>query len=338
MGKNIYFMAEKAGVSVATISRYFNNPDVIKEETRQRIKEVCIKYNYRPSYIASAITTRRTKSIALLSPSLREPAFHKLVFGIEKRLSERGYCLNLFNTKGNVKSEMEIIEIINNRIIDGVIIAGVFGGEEERKSILELKKRKIPTISVDRYILSSNIASVAIDDYTGGRIAAEFLLKKNHTSIGLILYSSKIDIFNERKKGFIDCLRKNNLKAKLVLEIPSSFSSLKDNMEKNKNTILESKITSFFCLTDMIAITLIKLLQENKIKIPEDISIIGFDNIDFSNFIIPALTTIEHYIDTMGEIAVDNLISKIENNKYLKKITILQPKIIERDSVIEHIR
>lgn len=123
----IYTIAKEAGVSVATISRFFNNTVLVKESTRKRIIEICNKYGYEPSKIASAITTKRTKTFAILLPSFKEPPFMDLISGAEYELSKRGYCLIVFNVRQSLEKELEIVKIIDNRFIDGVIFSGVYG-------------------------------------------------------------------------------------------------------------------------------------------------------------------------------------------------------------------
>lgn len=330
---NIYVIAKEAGVSVATISRFFNKKSLVKKSTRLKILDVCKKYNYKPSKIASAITTKKTKSIALLIPSLKDPVFSELVDGVESELSKNGYCLNVFNTRQSIDKELEIIDIINNRIIDGVIVSGVYGSKEDRIFISEMLRRKIPCILVDRYIPGANIPYVASNDRLGGEIAAKFLLENNHKRIGIISYDTKVHIFKERVEGFISILNKNRLKEEFILEVPIKFGKIEEYIYKYEDELLKSRATAIFTVADTIAIFLIRFLLENGFKVPDEISVIGYDDIFYSEFIFPRLSTIHHDMFELGKVVGENLIYKLENGKFKKKKQVIDPTLVIRDSV-----
>ena len=331
---NIYFIAKEAGVSIATVSRYFNKKEFVKVSTRNRIREICEKYNYVPSRIASAITTKKTKTIALVTPSLSEPILYDLIQGVENELYNLGYGLILINTEGSVKKEIEIIDIIKNRIIDGVIISGVYGDIKDNKFVNEMDKRKIPLIFVDRYTPSINKPYVSTDNFMGSKLATEYLLKMNHRNIGLIIYSTKMYIMTEIKRGFLSTLRGKNIKHKFILETPIKFCNINNFIIKNKKLFLTKEVSAIIAASDMVAIYLLKIFNNNKIKTPEDISIVGFDNLLFSDYTYPRLTTVEQNMRKMGELAASNLVNKIEKDSFIKKKILLKPRLIIRDSVI----
>lgn len=330
---NIRFIAKEAGVSVATISRYFNNYKAMKTSTKLRIKKVCEKYNYEPSKIAGAITTRKSKTIALIIPGFREPVFMDFVMGVEKVAFDNGYCVNIFSTRQEIDKEKEIIKIINNRIIDGVIFSGVYGNEKDLPFVQELKAKKIPCIMADRIIPDDSVVTVTGGDYLGGGLAAEFLLQNKHKNIGVISYDLKSYIFNQRVNGFLDVLKKNNLKVNFIIEVGLKFLNIKDYIIKNINEIINSKVSAIFVTSDSIAMFCMKYLNENNLKIPRDISIIGYDDIIYSDLLIPRLTTIHHDMYRIGELAAENLINKLSNGFFKRKKIVVEPKLIIRDSV-----
>jgi LacI family transcriptional regulator len=153
MGKkniiDIYLIAKESGVSIATVSRYFNNESVVSDKTGDKISQVCKKYNYKPLSVARALTTRKTKSIALSIPSIRQPAFTDLISAVEKVTSSHNYALILNNTKDSVDRELEFLDIIDNRLIDGIIVSGVYGYDEDKVFINEIQKRNILHIMVE---------------------------------------------------------------------------------------------------------------------------------------------------------------------------------------------
>ena len=329
----IYSIAKEARVSVATISRFFNKPYLVKEETRNRILQICDKYSYEPSKIASAITTKKTKTIALLLPSFKEPPFMDLINGTEYELSKRGYCLNIFNFRESVEREREIAKIIDNRFIDGVIFSSVYGNKNDKIFILEMLKRNIPCIMVDRIIPGINTPSVSSNDFLGGKIAAAYALENNHTKIGIISYNRSADIFNQRVKGFLSILKNAGLGASFIIDIPLEFNKIESSVMDSIEDVIKSKVTFVFNTSDTIAITLMRSLQEKKIKIPEDISIMGYDNMIYSNLVFPRLSTIHHDMHEIGRKVAANLIYKFETGAFENEKLILDPKIVQRDSV-----
>jgi LacI family transcriptional regulator len=329
----IYSIAREAGVSVATVSRFFNKSHLVKETTRNKLLEICSKHGYEPSKIASAITTKRTKTIALLLPSFREPPFMDLLSGAEYELSKRGYCLNIFNVRQSIERELEVASIIDNRFIDGVIFSGVYGNKKDKIFISEMLNRGIPCVMVDRIIPNIDIPYVASNDYLGGKIAAKYLIENNHKRIGIITYDRSVYIFNQRVKGFTDVLKRSNIESEFIFDVSLEFKKIEGNILSKKDEVIKSGVTAVFNTSDSIAIILMRMLLEAKLNIPSDISIIGYDNMAYSNLTHPRLSTVHHDMYEIGKSVVDILIHRLESGTYNSMKQIIDPKIVPRDSV-----
>jgi len=327
-------IAKKANVSVSVVSYALNDSGYVKKDTKEKIKKIASENNYVPSHMARAIRTRKTKTIALVVPSFI-PGFYELVKSIESRLSENGYCLVLFNTKNDLKREQEVIEIVKERIIDGIIISGVFGGQKDHDIVEKIQGLEIPSIFFDRTVTRSDLPYVAIDNYLGGKIAGDYLIKNGHKDIGILLHNTEIEVFSKRREGFLDALNKGGIKLRFEMQVPSKTNTIEDYLKKNIGLFLDSGVTAVFAATDLIAINLISILKDNAVKIPDDISVIGYDNILFSRYITPKLTTIDHKLESIGIKVADNLINKLEKGKFNKKKIIIRPEIIIRDSVLK---
>jgi LacI family transcriptional regulator len=289
--------------------------------------------DYKPSYIARAIRTRRTKTIAIVVQSLKEPGYEEIVQGIEEGLSRDNYGLQLFNARQNIDIENNILDTIKYRVIDGILISPVFGGRKDYNLIEKIKELQIPTIFFNRFITDTEVPYVSIDDYHGGKIAAEYLISKGHKIISILSYDTNINIFNQRVKGFIDTLKKYSLKLKFKIEINTGIRNIRQEIEKKSKLLLEGDSTAVFATTDMIAIHLLSFLTEKQKIVPEDISIVGFDNIYFSSLTNPSLTTIDHNLYELGLIAADNIIYKLEKGTYKKRSVTLKPNLVERKTV-----
>ena len=336
----IYSIAEEAGVHPSTVSRFFSNKSLLNKKTQEKISGICKKYDYKPSYIASAIKRKKTKTIALLIGSLLEPAVWGFINSVESKLSEHDYSLYIYNTYGEIDKQIRIIENINGRLVDGVIVFGsmVSGCEKKDKILVDkILNKNIPLAFADRYEkgYKNQVAFANVDSQLGGKIAAEYLLQKNHKQIGIITGELKYSIFKERVDSFLDILGKKKIDLKFLLEVEfqNGYFQANKDIEKQIDIICNSGVTAIFTTTDTIAIYLIDLLRLNKIRIPEDISIIGYGNIPFSSLINPKLTTINNDLGKLGELTVANLINKITKDRFLKRHYVIQPEIIERQSV-----
>ncbi len=338
--KNIYLVAEEAGVSVATISRYFSNPKIVGKSTRDKIEKICKKHNYRPSRFAQAVKTRKMRTIALITPVLIQLKLLELIDSVESNLAKHGYNLNLFNFNLNHDRQVEILKSIDERTIDGVIMAGggISGGDQSLELLNIINSRGLPVVFTEGRLNNSKIPSAIVDSYHGGKIAAEYLIKNNHKKIGIITREIKYSIMKSRVDGFVDALNKSKIKEKFIMEIAcqkptKDFNYIKDYFEENTKKIIEKDITAIYATMDPIAIYLIDYMGQSGIKIPGDISVIGFDNQLFSELTSPKLTTIDNDLAKLGKIAVDNLVNKIEKGKYKNIENVVIPTLVERQSV-----
>lgn len=334
---DIYFIASEAKVSPATISRVFNRSELVSEKTRNRILGICDKYNYKPSVIASSMRTNRTKYIGFVVPNLTNPFFFELLRGVEEFAGNRDYYLVVFNSENNYEKELIFLDAIFKRRIDGIIISGIAGGKKDNFFTKEILKKRLPCVLVDRYIEGFDIPSVVTNNIKGGMLAADYLLKINNRKIGIITFDLKIKIINDRYIGFKKILDQNALTENFLIEIPSDSENILEELEKKKEIILKSKADAIFCMSDFIAINLIELLNNYGRKIPEDVSVMGFDNIGYSRYVSPKLTTIAQDIFKMGNLSCEVLLKSInENNmnKTLKGGKILNPELIIRNSCI----
>ena len=336
-------IARIANVSISTVSHALNESRYVKKETIEKIKDIAAKYKYKPNYLAQAMRTKYSKYIGFFIPIYSNPFYFEVLEGINNFANEMGYYIVLFSSKDDHNMSHQFFESILNRGIDGIIISGIEGHKTDRELIRRFIDAKIPIILVNRYFKDlkidsskDRIRSVLTDNYSGGKIAAEYLINKGHKKIGFISSDLKIQIFKDRYNGFSEILNKNGIHEKIKVEIPlPSYKEILDYFEQNKEI---TECTAIFVASDWIAIDLIAFLGKKGIKVPEDISIIGFDNIQLSSIINPRLTTIAQNATMMGEFSAKALIEEImsqKNKKNIKKKNILlTPELMKRNSVI----
>ncbi len=336
---DIFYIAKKAGVSIATVSRVLNKPETVDKKKVKLVLEMCSKYNYKPSHFAKAIRTGKTKNIALVVHTMS--AFSKnteLIESVENRIYDYSYCLNIFNTNMDPDRQKKIISIIKDRSIDGVLLqnSGFWGHSFDLEVIDKINNINIPLFILEKQMEESKTAFASVDGEKGGGIAAKHLIKKGHRKVGVLSDPLGYDIICQRVEGFSKQCKKDRINKIPVFELPEANNTLPNlvSIIKNRLTeITESKVTAVFCTSDVIALALYKVLTENNIQVPEDISIIGFDNLSATLSMPVGLTTINNDLKLLGKIGVDNLISKIENGRFLKKQSVIEPELIVRDTV-----
>ena len=342
---SIYRIASEVGVSTAAISRYFKKDIKLSKETVKKIEEVCAKYDYRPSPIASAMTTKRTNTIIFICPRIQDNTkLVDLVNSVSKTSSRHGYGTYLYNTDFDVEKQRDVMRLIDGRLIDGVIIGGHSVLEPGRSKAIydELAKRDIPVVFTEKYVDDIDAPLVAVDGYKGGEKAAEYILGNGHRNIGIISQGLK-DIntttIDDRVKGFIDKLKRRNTSPvfllKMIINMDENKEEIEKYLEENRDIITKSNVTAIFCTLDMLAFHLLRFLRSSGIDVPRDISVMGFANTAASRLSIPALTTMNNDLGEAGRLAVDNLINKLEKGKFIKKTIVLEPELVVRESVIK---
>ena len=315
-------VAKEAGVSPQTVSNYLHG-ERIKEKNREKIKKTIKELDYVPYSIARTLRTGKTSTIGFLLKLsyLKQPATFETIYGIKKRLDESGYNLDLICSEESSK--------FDDRLVDGLLI-----GPISEKIFKDIEKIKIPIIFLHKCDYADKKTYVTVDNKYGGKLAAEHLIKNNHKKIGILVNTSKINFdFKKRRDSFVKTIKVNGAALRLELEVPLDINKYKNWWDQNKSIIYNSKVTAIFGTTDILALHLMSFLNDDGIKVGEDLSIIGFDNTAGSKYSTPKLTTVSGEFEKTGYLGADNIINKIEKGKYKEKKIIIQPKLYIRNSV-----
>lgn len=315
-------VAKKAGVSVGSVSRYINNFE-LKPKTKVAIEEAIKELNYEPNVYARGFKVNKTNTVALIIPTVWNPFFGELAYNVEKTLREYGIKMILCNSQDNYEIELQYITMAKQNKVDGVIAITYSDVDKYIHS-------NMPIISIDRYF-SENITYVTSDNFTGGRIAAEELVKSGCESIAFIGLGSKIDnATRNRKKGFVNYCEENNISFKVCESLGESEKfkrKLDEFLYENFNNT--KKIDGIFTVTDQHALEVIKKLKRFNINVPDDVQIIGYDGIRTHNKDNIKISTIKQPIERIAKESVKTLINIIDNNKEMKKEIILPVEFIK---------
>lgn len=322
-------IAEKAGVSQATVSRVLNNHPSVSPAKRKKVMEWVRKLDFEPNYSAKSLAQRSSQLIGIVLPDMQNPYFTELLYHIERITSMNGYNIIVCNSCGDLQKEKSIIRSLRGRQVDGILI-GVANPQSEILSTLRREHLKTVLVTQNQ----PGVDSVAISHITGGELAANHLLSNEVEDF--IYFGHQYD---EKYIGFRDYLLKSGVADENIRIVGNQdwyFSTL-----QRGGTTLQSSIRSYdsdkklgiFTVSDMYAVAALQAAKERGMRIPEDISIVGFDNIFLCEAVEPQLTSISQPIEQIASSAIDLLLQKIENEEEQEiQHIIMQHELVRRDT------
>lgn len=302
MGINIYDIAKEAGVSPTTVSRVINGNKNVKEETRKKVLEVIKNNNYAPSSVARNLSIGETKNIAFIVPDVENPFFSGILHGITDKASEYNYNVFMFGTNEDSESEHRILESLKGELIKGLIIIPVSEIDKETAFRLNNFEREgIPVVLIDRDIKGSGFDGVFSDDVQGAYEAVECLINEGHKKIGIITGPDTSRPGHDRLKGYKMALSSYKIPVNDEYIVNGKFreewayNAMKALMELNDPP------TAVFTSNNMTTLGCLRYLKENGLKLVEDISLVGFDDIKELEYTDINLTVVTRPVYEMGQ-------------------------------------
>ena len=315
-------VAKLANVSPSTVSRVINGTANVDEEKKRRVLKAIDESGFTPNEVARSLFKKSSKTIGVIVPSITNPFFTEMSSAIEKTANEYGYRMTICNTSGNVEKEKNAISMLTSMNVDGIVITT---SNQELKKILE--NCETPIVAIDR-VISKNTAGgyIHCDNYEGGRIAAQHLIQNGCKSIVCVRGLESISSARERYQGYLDVCTEQGIREQSI-RCDYSFTEGLTMTEK----LLEEfpDVDGIIACNDMVAISIYKVLCRRGIRVPEDIQLVGYDNISLAHLMTPELTTVAQPIEKMGVKAVKMLIRK-ETKGY--KEYIFSPELISRET------
>lgn len=322
-------VAALAGVSPSTVSRVINGTMYVTDETRQRVEEAIASVNYRPNLLAQSLRLKATRNIGLLVPEIAHPSFNLVIKYIEESAFKRGLNLLIFNTHNNYCREAFAIDMLLRQRINGIIFSRV---SDESHVISMSRSTNTPMVVIDRSLNNEDIPNVIVDNYRAGVIAAEHLIACGARRIATITGSFKIGLCRERFQGFRDTLERHGLEMdwKLVFEGDFNYEHGVKGVEHFLGEGLE--FDALWGQNDMIAAGAISTLSRHGKHVPDDLLVMGMDDVQFAQMYYPSITTIAQPYKDLCEAAVD-CIDKLTKGEEIEHFQMIYPpKLIVRES------
>jgi LacI family transcriptional regulator len=328
-------VAIKAGVSPSTVSNYLNNSAPVNAITGARIEKAIQELGYIPNNIARSLRYGRTKDIGLVVTEIENSFYASLVNGMEEVASKNNYSIILACNIYDFEREKRQIYNLVSRGIAGIIFAA--GSNMDFELINDLQRRKILIVAVDRKLPKVDIPTVAVDNFKAVYKGITYLINCGHRNIYYLTEPIIMDTLKDRFKGYKKALKDNGIEfneSKILLDKGLQTNIPKTSYEIMTNVIHEiEKPAAVFASSDYFTFGAIKAVFDNGLKVPDDISFMGFDNINLSPYIYPSLTTIKQPKKHMGRVAMQLMIDLIRGKKVKTKKILLETTLIIRDTV-----
>ena len=330
MSTTLKDIAKKANVSVATASLALNNSEKVNHKTYEKIKKIAEELNYTPNARARALVKKATETIGLVIPEVENPFFAEMAQSIKNMIKESGYNLILCSTEYKSEEELRYINLFKSGLVDGAIFACLGDMmEEHNKMIIDLVKNNTPVVFVDREINNYNLIPVIKTDlFEGAYNIATYLINNGHKKIGFVGQSE------ERVKGYKKALQDNNIEINQDF-IYYDFLTIEGGYKVGQKIVtLDELPTALICLNDEMAMGVIQSLTSADIDVPDDISIIGIDNIRMSEYYNPSLSTLHIPKKEMGKKAAEVLLKRIKKERLSsdEQLIIFPTELIVRKS------
>ncbi|KGP81278.1 MULTISPECIES: LacI family DNA-binding transcriptional regulator [unclassified Paenibacillus] len=322
----IHDVALKAGVSVTTVSRVLNNRGYISQKTRDKVYQTMNELNYRPNEIARSLLRKQSNVIGLIIPDVSHPFFGELANYIEYYAYRNGLKMMLCNSHMDPSKEREYVEMLKGNRVDGIIMGS------HTLEVDEYMNLHSPIVTLDRQI-STDIPFISSDNYQGGVMAAELLLSKGRRHVAHICGNLGLQMLsNRRTTGFTDTLKAHGIQPVMIHETDLNVFSQHQYTELvGKLLAQHPEVDGLFVTSDLMAIHALKQIVLHGRKVPEDIAIVGYDDIQAAGYAMPGITTIRQPMEAMAELAVELIRGQIAEEE-IGMEHILPVTLVERET------
>jgi LacI family transcriptional regulator, repressor for deo operon, udp, cdd, tsx, nupC, and nupG len=325
---NIQKVAELANVSVATVSRVINNAGNVTPQTKKQVEDAIAQLNYVPNMLARNFRTSKSKSILVILTNISNLFYMEIVHGISEYANEQGYDILLSETNGELNKQIDCLNKVKNRIADGAVF---LESTIHDNALLSLEK-SYPVVQCCTYSEEAALPYVIIDNKKIGFLAAKALIEAGHKKLAFVGTNDKSLYNRERRAGFLKAAEDEGISEDNVVVLNAELS-----FEGGRNAasrLVKEKVNAVFFVSDMQAIGALRTFEELGIRTPQDIALIGCDNLEICNMVNPPLTSVGQPAREMGRESARLLIERIEDKDIIGcRNVIFQPELVLRQTV-----
>lgn len=331
---NIKEIAKKACVSVATVSRVLNHPESVAPKTKERILSVMEESEYTPNWFARGLNFNKTNTIALLVPNVLNPSHMEIAKGVEDVAHQKDYTTFLCNADNDVEKERHYLDSLLKRKVDGIVLVSSL---LENQDIALIRKQGVPVVAIGENRDISNISLVRIDCQEAAHQAVRHLLEIGYREISFI-YGGTPEKENARKlAGYVQALAEEGIERKAEFLVKTPNSTVESGYFAAKKLMaLKERPRAIFTSSDLLAFGAIDAMKDLGIRVPEDVALVGFDNIRMASLVEPKLTTVEKPMHKMGvlgmRLLLDLMEAKEEKKDFPQREILLQSRLKIRKS------
>ncbi|MDD1063582.1 LacI family transcriptional regulator [Streptomyces cocklensis] len=325
-------VARQAGVSVGTVSNVINRPDLVAEETRTRVQSVIARLGYVRSESARQLRAGASRIMALLVLDMGNPFFVAVASGAERTARAAGLGVMVCNSAQSVSEELEYLSLFAEQRVRGVLVTPA---DPTGRSLDGLRSQGIPFVLVDRVSADPDVCSVSVDDVAGGRLAAQHLIAAGHRSIVYVGGPPEVPQVRDRKAGALAALAEAGLPADSLTEISAERLDVSAGRDAGSRLLgLGKRPTAVFCANDLLALGVLQAMFAARISVPDEMAIVGYDDIEFAAAAAVPLTSVRQPAVSMGRLAAEMLLEETVGDPadHRHRQTVLQPELVVRGS------
>lgn len=326
---NIRDVARQASVSVSTVSHVINGTRFVEPATAERVRQAIEALAYRPNSVARSLRKGITHTIGLIVPDNSNPFFAEVARIVEDEGFNAGYCVFLCNTGGSEQREQTYVDVLLSKQVDGLILIASSSQQHIVRRVLEAR---VPLVAVDRELPEQSVTQVLIDNQRGGFMAGEYLVGLGHRCIGHIAGPQDTRVGADRLQGFRRALAEAGIPFDEHWIAKGNFRYLGGQKAMTDLLHCNPALTAVFAANDLMAIGAITAIRAAGLRVPEDISVIGFDDVSYPTAVFPSLTTIAQPVEALGRLSVQALIALIQSPNTAPQHTLLLPQLVVRES------
>ncbi len=331
-------VAKQAGVSVGTVSNVLNRPEAVAEATRQRVLAVIDRLGYVRSESARQLRAGRSRIMALLVLDMGNPFFVEMARGAEQAARAAGLGVMVCNSAGSSANEADYLAMFAEQQVRGVLVTPVDGSG---RSLEALRRRGIPFVYADRAVPAGEACSVSVDDVTGGRLAVRHLLDAGHERIGYVSGPAQQQQSRDRKAGALAAFREAGLPEERLTALEVARFDVAAGRDAAARLLgMPERPTAVFCANDLLALGVLQELYAAGLRVPDDIALVGYDDIEFAAAAVVPLTSVRQPAYRMGRVAAELLMAETgeSGEEHVHQRIVFQPELAVRASSLHRRR